>query len=224
MAASVEELLQQHPARLWRAREPGGRAASAPPGIPTGHAALDCCLPGQGWPQQGLVEILADECGSGELELLMPALARLCGGATVTSRTAATIAGVHAGGWIAWVSPPHVPYAPALAAWGLDLQRMLVVHGGNATEWAMEQALRSEACSAVLAWANPRGTQALRRLQLAAEQSRCLAVLFRPLAAARNPSPAVLRLTVKGGIRGPEVCVLKSRGGRALTLTPFQRA
>jgi hypothetical protein len=207
-AASVEELLQQHPARLWRAREPGGRAASAPPGIPTGHAALDCCLPGQGWPQQGLVEILADECGSGELELLMPALARLCG----------------TPGWIAWVSPPHVPYAPALAAWGLDVQRMLVVHGGSATEWAMEQALRSEACSAVLGWANPREPQSLRRLQLAAEQSRSLAVLFRPLAAARNPSPAVLRLTVKGGFRGPEVCVLKSRGGRAVTITPFERA
>lgn len=230
MAASVQELLQQHPAQLWRAREPGGRAASAPPGIPTGHAALDCCLPGQGWPQQGLVEILADECGSGELELLMPALARLCGAPLATTASAGTHNGTGTatttrhGGWIAWVSPPHVPYAPALAAWGLDVQRMLVVHGGNATEWAMEQALRSEACSAVLGWANPRETQSLRRLQLAAEQSRSLAVLFRPLAAARNPSPAVLRLTVKGGLRGPEVGVLKSRGGRAVTITPFERA
>ena len=59
--------------------------------------------------------------------------------------------------------------------------RMLVVNGAAATEWAMDQALRSEACSAVLGWANPRDPQSLRRLQLAAESSCSLAVLYRPL-------------------------------------------
>jgi hypothetical protein len=201
MAVSpVDELLQQNPARLWRAR--GGAAAGAvPSGLSTGHAALDACLPGGGWPRQGLVEILSDQRGIGELQLLMPALARLRG-------------------CIAWVSPPCVPYAPALAAWGVDAGRVLVVHGAGATEWAMSVALRSEACGAVLGWANPRAPQALRRLQLAAEQSGCLAVLFRPLQAGLAPSPAVLRLALLGEARGGlQVRIVKSRGGRPATVS-----
>ena len=194
MAVSVDELLQRNPARLWRARGSGAGGA-APSGLPTGHAALDACLPGGGWPRQGLVEILSDQRGIGELQLLMPALARLRG-------------------CIAWVSPPCVPYAPALAEWGVDVGRVLVVHGAGATEWAMSVALRSEACSAVLGWAACRDRQSLRRLQLAAEQSRCLAVLFRGLAAGREPSPAVLRIALEGTSDGLEARVLKSRGGR----------
>jgi cell division inhibitor SulA/protein ImuA len=218
MAASVEELLQQHPARLWRAREQTGSGSSAPAGLSTGYAALDRCLPGQGWPQQGLIEILSDQPGIGELALLMPALAQLCSPASARVRTSAATT-TNAGGWIAWVSPPHVPYAPALAAWGLNVERMLVVHANGSTEWAMEQALRSEACSAVLGWANPREPQALRRLQLAAEQSRTLAVLFRGRDALKNPSPAVLRVTLRGGSQGLEVRLVKSRGGRPTTVT-----
>ena len=189
MPASVEQLLRDHPARLWRAREQGA-VSTAPKGLSTGYPELDRCLPGQGWPRQGLIEILSDQRGIGELSLLMPALARLCAGTR--------------GGWIAWVSPPYTPYAPALAAAGLDVARMLVVHGAGATEWAMDQALRSEACSAVLGWANPREPQALRRLQLAAEQSHSLAVLFRPLQAGLTPSPAVLRVALPG--REPGAC------------------
>ena len=217
MAASVEELLQQNPARLWRAREQAGSAASAPSGLPTGYAALDCCLPGQGWPQQGLVEILYDQPGIGELQLWMPALARLC--SPKPGRRGTSAAPTSAGGWIAWVSPPCPPYAPALAAWGLDVGRMLVVQAAGSTEWAMEQALRSEACSAVLGWANPREPQALRRLQLAAEQTRTLAVLFRARNAMRNPSPAVLRVALRSGSEGLEVRLVKSRGGRPTAVT-----
>ena len=68
MSASVEELLQRHGAQLWRAREresDSGAAAAA--GLPTGYAALDRCLPGGGWPRQGLIEILSDQRGIGEL-------------------------------------------------------------------------------------------------------------------------------------------------------------
>jgi cell division inhibitor SulA/protein ImuA len=188
-------------------------------GLPTGYAALDRCLPGQGWPQQGLMEILCDQPGIGELALMMPALARLCSPKAVMARTTAAAATASAGGWIAWVSPPHVPYAPALAAWGLDVERMLVVHAHGSTEWAMEQALRSEACSAVLGWANPREPQVLRRLQLAAEQSRTLAILFRERGAMKNPSPAVLRVALQGTAEGLQVRLVKSRGGRPTVVT-----
>lgn len=233
MSASVEELLQQNSTRLWRAREPGGyKAATAPTGLPTGYAALDRCLPGAGWPRQGLIEILSDQRGIGELKLLLPALAALCrdeGAADVYPPPRPKDAGCHAGsamlphergsgGWVAWVSPPYRPYAPALAAWGIDVTRMLVVQGAGTTEWAMDQALRSEACSAVLGWANPRDPQALRRLQLAAESSRSLAVLYRPLQAGLTPSSAMLRLALLGGSEGLQVRIVKSRGGRPATV------
>jgi hypothetical protein len=79
----------------------------------------------------------------------------------------------------------------------------------------MEQALRSGACRAVLGWAACRDRQSLRRLQLAAEQSRCLAVLFRRLRDGSEPSPAVLRISLDVDRDGLEVRILKSRGGRA---------
>jgi cell division inhibitor SulA/protein ImuA len=197
----LDELLH-HPG-LWRACEQGG-ASSQPPARPTGYAALDRCLPGGGWPAQGLIEILTGRHGIGELSLLMPALAAL-------SREG------HGEGWLAWIAPPYQPYAPALAACGIDLQRLLLVRAGPA-DWAMEQALRSGACSAVLGWAEFRDRQGLRRLQLAAEQSRCMAVLFRNLRDAREPSPAVLRITLAAGRDGLEARILKARGGRAASV------
>ena len=220
MSVSVEQLLQQNSARLWRARETGSSAAAAvPAGLPTGYAALDRCLPGAGWPRQGLIEILSDQRGIGELRLLLPALAALCRDEGAADDVYPPPHDLGSGGWIAWVSPPYRPYAPSLAAWGIDVGRMLVVNGAGATEWAMDQALRSESCSAVLGWANPRDPHALRRLQLAAEASRSLAVLYRPLQAGLTPSPAVLRLALLGGgIEGLQVRIVKSRGGRPATV------
>lgn len=197
---SLDDLLR-HPA-LWRAREQDGTACA--PGLPSGFAALDRCLPGGGWPRQGLVEILTDRYGIGELSLLVPALAELCRAG-------------HGEGWLAWISPPYQPYAPALAACGIEVRRLLIVRARPA-EWAMEQALRSAACSAVLGWAEFRDSRVLRRLQLAAEQARCPAVIFRPLREAGNPSPAVLRVALGTGPGGLEVRILKRRGGQATSV------
>ena len=199
--ASVDDLLRRPD--LWRAREPGGTTAR-PPGRSTGYAVLDRCLPGGGWPAQGLIEILTDRYGIGELSLLMPALAAL--GSEEDGE-----------GWLAWIAPPHQPYAPALAACGVDVSRLLVVRGQPA-EWAMEQALRSGACSAVLGWAPFRDRRALRRVQLAAEQSRSFTVLFRRSSDGDEPSPAVLRLALESGREGLVVRILKSRGGHASTV------
>jgi cell division inhibitor SulA/protein ImuA len=199
--SSFDELLR-HPG-LWRAREQGG-ATSQPAGRPTGYVALDRCLPGGGWPSQGLIEVLTDRHGVGEVSLLMPALAALSHDD-------------HGEGWLAWVAPPYQPYAPALAACGIDVRRLLLVRAQPA-EWAMEQALRSGACSAVLGWAEFRDRQGLRRLQLAAEQSRCMAVLFRRLADGNEPSPAVLRIALESSRKGLVVRIVKSRGGQAATV------
>jgi len=203
--SSIDELLR-HPG-VWRARDQD--TSSQPRGLPTGFSALDRCLPGGGWPRQGLIEVLTDHHGIGELQLLMPALAALCGDDNNESDDGND-------GWLAWIAPPYQPYAPALAACGIAVGRVLVVRARPAL-WAMEQALRSSACSAVLGWCKASELQAmqgLRRLQLAAEQSQCLVVLFRHLREAAEPSPAVLRLALEADREGLTVRVVKNRGGR----------
>src|SRR2546421_159866 len=124
--------LLEHPA-IWR-----GRSAAHQQGLPTGFAALDAYLPGYGWPRTGLIEILVSRFGSGELYLLLPALAAL-------TRAAAAR-------WCVWVAPPLMPFAPALASQGMVLDRVTVV-GGARPLWALEQALGSGACDVALAWA-----------------------------------------------------------------------
>jgi hypothetical protein len=185
---SVEDLLR-HPL-LWRGQD-GGTAGTA--AIATGFPELDRYLPGGGWPLTGITEIFIERYGLGELRILMPALAAL-------SRQAVT-----AKQWIVWVAPPFVPYAPALAEYGVDLSRILLVHPSGkklsgsflpeAREalWAIEQVIRSQSSVAVLAWAREADVPALRRLQLGAETCRCWTVLFRPLAAISQSSPAALR-------------------------------
>jgi hypothetical protein len=185
--------LLEHPA-IWR-----GRSAASVESLPTGYDALDPCLPGGGWPRTGLIEILVSRFGVGELYLLFPMLAAL------TRRPLAR--------WCVWIAPPLEPYAPALAAHGANLERILVVRAPEAL-WAFEQTLGSGAGDIALAWAarNP-SPRAIRRLQLAAERGRTLGVLFRPRRAARESSAAILRLVVEPKAGGIRVTFLKSRGG-----------
>jgi cell division inhibitor SulA/protein ImuA len=113
------------------------------------------------------------------------------------------------------VSPPHVPFAPALEAQGVALNRMLIVRTGMPL-WAHEQALRSGACEMALAWLPRASPRAVRRLQLAAEQGRALGVLYRSQRYASEASPAMLRVMLEPlgeGKHGARVRLLKSRGG-----------
>jgi len=183
--------LLEHPA-IWR-----GRSAAHRRGLPTGFAALDAYLPGKGWPRTGLIEILVSRFGSGELYLLLPALAAL-------TRAAAAR-------WCVWVAPPLMPFAPALASQGVALDRVAVV-GGARPLWALEQALGSGACDVALAWARQPKAREIRRLQLAAERGRTLGVLFRPRRAAREASAAVLRLSLEPITAGVRITLLKGRG------------
>jgi protein ImuA len=164
---------------VWR----GGEAARvAVPSIPTGFPALDALLPGGGWPRGALTEILPEREGIGELSLLAPALARL-------SREDL---------WLAFIAPPYLPYAPALAATGIDLARVVMVRPEKSSDilWAMEQALRFGSCSAVLAWPPFLTERGARRLQLAAEAGGGWGVYFSPATPATAPSPAALRLAL----------------------------
>jgi hypothetical protein len=196
----LDTLLQN--ARIWRGDD---RAEVEVPSVPTGHDALDRLLPGNGWPRAALTELLAPQPGIGELSLLTPALARLSDDDS----------------WIALVSPPHLPYAPALARTGINLSRLLIVrtNDGADTLWAMEQALASGACGAVIGWPSFVNERALRRLQLAAEKGRALGLYF-SAGQATSSSLAALRLALFARPDGLGVRVLKVRGpGIGVTLT-----
>ncbi|HET8608533.1 MAG TPA: translesion DNA synthesis-associated protein ImuA [Burkholderiales bacterium] len=181
---------------IWR----GDRLATAcRPGVPTGYASLDAELPGGGWPAGALTELLLDGEGIGEMQLLIPALARL-------SRS---------GRLIALIAPPYIPYAPALAA-GLDLAQLMVVACAAFREalWTAGQILRSGACGAVLAWLSPVKYTELRRLQLAAEEGHTVAALFRPGRAAAQASPAPLRLVLAPAGGQLAIDIIKRHGPR----------
>jgi hypothetical protein len=193
MSSLLHAILQR--ADVRRAAELGRVAV---PSVPSGFPTLDVELPGGGWPASALTEILPKHLGIGELRLLGPALARLAG----------------AGRCLAWIAPPHLPYAPALAAAGIDLERVLIVRTGSRKEtlWATEQALRAGVCGAVLAWPGEARYPDLRRLQLAAETSPGLAILFRTPKVAREASPAPLRLLLGTAEGGLAVRIVKRRG------------
>ena len=196
----LESLLDAR--RVWRGQSHATPSATCP----TGHAALDSALPTGGWPEAALTELLLPAPGMGELQLLWPTLARL----------SAPTVGMD-GRVIAVVAPPWLPYAPAWQAAGVHLPNLQVIRcEGRDALWAAEQCLRSAACAAVLCWPEKHNDRALRRLQVAAETGQCLGFAFRDPVAARNPSPAALRLLLEG--RSPEgeplrVRVLKCRGG-----------
>ena len=167
--------------------------------IPTGNDALNRQLPGGGWPLGALTELLSAHHGIGELQLLMPALAKL-------SREKRHLA---------WITPPYLPYAPALAAADIQLSRLLFIQTENSHDafWATEQLLRSGVCGAVLSWVRIADVRKLRRLQLAAESGGAMGVLFRPLRDAGQSSPAALRLQLTPSVAGITVDILKRRGG-----------
>jgi hypothetical protein len=197
--------LLRHPA-LWR-----GPDGSAQPAVPTGFPELDARLPGGGWPLATLTELLIPAAGVGEVRLLLPALRAL-------AKTSAKPR------WIAWLAPPHLPYAPALADAGLDPAHMLVIRprAGLDLLWAMEQALRSGACAAALCWIGTADDRALRRLKLAAEEGRSPGFLFRPSLHRDESSPAALRLLLTARGDGVDVEILKSRGGAPARIERLQ--
>ncbi len=168
---------------------------------PSGFAELDASLPGGGWPIGAVAELMPEVTGIGELALLAPALSKLAG----------------SGRYIAWIAPPYLLYAPALMQWNLPLERMLIIRTSSLQEtlWASEQALRCPAIGAALSWPAEIADKNVRRLQLAAEAGGSLGVLYRPITAASEHSPAALRLRLRPARDGITVDIHKCRGGRA---------
>lgn len=223
MNDALHQLLQNP--RIWR----GTDQAEAPgwQGLASGYPRLDRHLPGGGWPQHALTEILLEHYGSGELKLLMPALARLSQAGDSDAHEPGNEP-CHKScnpeaGWIAWIAPPFEPYPPALVQWGVNLSRVLIVRPKKASEtlWAAEQALSSGNCAAVLLWSEMLDDSASRRLQLAAEKGQSWAIAFRSLGALSQASAAALRIKVTAGCNGTDLGILKSRGGQPAVIHDY---
>jgi hypothetical protein len=125
-AKTLEQL-----ARLCR------REGAVPTAVYTsGCSELDAVLPYGGWQSGTIVEVMPTQTGVGEFRLLMPALAEI-------SRTERHLA---------LVSPPYIPFAPALQAHGVQLERLFVIDATKNADalWAMEQMLRCKSFGAVV--------------------------------------------------------------------------
>ena len=147
-----------------------------------GAAAVDRLLPGGGLRHGMLVEWLGAFSGSGAATLGLLAAREAC----------------RAGGVLVVIDRLQTFYPPAAAAWGIDLERLIVVRPNSARDelWAAVQALRSPVVAAL--WTNIErlDSRTFRRLQLAAEAGRTLGVLVRPAGARGQPSWADVRLEV----------------------------
>jgi len=189
----LEETLKKYPA-LWRGQ---GIPRYEGKGIPTGFHGLDAALPGGGWPAGALVDIVTVHRGIGELGILLPAMARLCG------------RGLQA----VWIDPPFVPYAPTLRQAGVNTHHVLIVgpcRSDSDAPWCMEKILHSASCGMALAWPRQPDSRTTRRLQLAAEAGNGLGILFH----AKDPgnSPTALRICLSPVENALEVRIVKARG------------
>ena len=192
MSAAPLRAEEIHPS-LWRASQLArghGRI------VDTGYPALSAELPGNGWPVGALVDLLVQQPGIGELRLLQPALAAL-------GRRP-----------IALIQPPHVPNGLGFAHIGLPLEHLFQVTAPRTADslWSAEQILRAGSCGALLFWPQNIQASSLRRLHLAAQSSETLFFMVRPLAAAQDSSPAVLRLALRPAAEGLMVEIVKRRG------------
>ncbi|WGS51042.1 translesion DNA synthesis-associated protein ImuA [Paraburkholderia sp. D15] len=192
MSAAAIHTEDIHPS-LWRASQLAGGGERT---VDTGYPVLSTELPGGGWPVGVLVDLLVQQAGVGEMRLLRPALSAL------TARP------------VALLQPPHIPDGLGLAYIGLSLDRLLQIKTAGSADafWSAEQILRAGSCDALILWAQHAKASSLRRLHLAAQSSGTLFVMVRPLTAAQDSSPAVLRLALRPAADGLMVEIVKRRG------------
>ena len=164
----------------------------------TGIEALDAVLPAGGLPIGAVTELLAAP-GAGARRLAFELVsARL---RTVADRP---LLWIEASPRTRGTIPPTTEvggtlYAPALAQAGVPLERLIHARPQTADDalWSAEQALIAGVTAMIVLEAAGLSTSAVRRLQLAAEESGSVLLLIRPVAeqGERSASPLRLRLS-----------------------------
>jgi protein ImuA len=178
------------------ARLEGGRPRDGPTVLSSGCGPLDGALPEGGFRRGALVEWLAAGDGAGAVTLALRAAREAC----------------RDGGVLIVLDRCREFYPPAAVRMGIDLERLLVIHatGDADNTWALDQALRSPAVAAALAWPERLDGRTFRRLQLAAEEGGTLGLLVRPAAARHEPSWADVRLEIEP-LPGASLCAPRRR-------------
>ena len=162
----------------------GGQRSRA--ALPLDIPSIDAVLPGGGLPPAQVHEIVAADAGAAATGFSAVLLARLAGkGSVIWCRRDPGLHGIKL-------------YGAGVAAFGLDLRRLLLVRVRREIEvlWAMEEGIRSGAVSAVLGEVTTIPPIALRRLQLAAETGGATGLLLRPPGAALAAVSATTRWRV----------------------------
>jgi len=179
---------------VWRASE---LAISRSTTCTTGHLALDAELPNSGWPRSALVEVLLQQAGIGEMQLLKPAMVRL----STNQR-------------IALIQPPYLPNSMTCRAWQVNDRNVLWLRPSSSADalWSAEQILKNGSCGAVVLWQSNVRAESLRRLNLAAQSTDTWLWLMRPLSAASDASPSPLRIALRPALGGVSVDIIKRRG------------
>jgi len=193
MNPTLETLINKR--ALWQGKytpKPDSTARS-------GYPELDEQL-GGGIPQQGVIDLQSD-IGIGELRLLLPCLRdrhqqqqRL----------------------LVYIAPPMMINSEMLAAYGMDLSRILIIEPKNEQEalWAAEQCLKSGCCHSVLLWHAELQVHQVKRFQLASQQGAALQVMFRPAQQVVMSLPTTLSLQLSASHSGVDVVIRRRKGGQ----------
>lgn len=173
--------------------------------LDTGYQELNKRLLNKGWPLASLLEIgqpcaLSNTGLAAQAEWLLfaPAIRQIKEGYTVL------------------LNPPALPFAPGLIQAGIDLDRLLIVEAEKKTDFlaSFTELARAEICTTLMAWQPKQNLNytELRKCQLACADGKGLYLLFRPLSAQQQSSPAALRLRANLSADFLEIHIFKQKG------------
>jgi protein ImuA len=130
----------------------------------TGLSAIDALMPGGGFPRGSVHEILSDPNYG-------------------TPRFFALLLAKSLGGVIVWCDPDGTLYPPAVAAAGVPMEKLYLLHPKTQADqsWAIAECMRCKGVSATIAQVGKLSRIEARRLQLAAEQGGGIGILLRAM-------------------------------------------
>jgi protein ImuA len=140
--------------------------------IASGSRAMDRCLPNGGYAYGSTIELLRSAPG--------------CGATSIALMIARQAMGE--GKYLVIVDERRQLYPATIAALGVLLERVIVLHPTNHTDavWGLDQSLRCSAVGATIATLHRLDDRVARRLQLAAELGGGLGILIRDASIARQ--------------------------------------
>jgi hypothetical protein len=158
--------------------------------ISSGCQAFDDWLPKGGFAPGQLIEWLSSRPGSGAAALAWVIAIRSVRDANCPSGSTQSIVVVDRDGTF---------YPSAAIAWGLKPEQIMIVQPKNLddTMWALNQALRCSAVTAVWTRLETIDASHFRRLQLSAEEGATLGLFVRPASAQGQPSWSDVQLLVR---------------------------